>query len=221
MSQSILDFNVSFGSLEMGTYVSMFLVGITTLQAWNYFRAFPGDPVPVKAMCYFGLRVLKITERKSLAFAIWILSAIRLGLTISLAVTARIDGTLVVVHSGSFKWQTSLATAVGAFTDITALALCTGLLRRRTGSTRSDKLIDRLVAFTVGSGLLTSIITVAHLITYLTMNGNCQSFGECAYHTLIPTFKAAHLRRDLKPPVATTPRALGAHSEPCAVLGTA
>lgn len=214
----------------MGAYISMFLVGITTLQAWNYFRVFSGDPRAVKAIagvvytadlyhsialvytvhyytfagfncvhpyiiidvvwsldsaliveafiilivqCYFGLRVMRITERVHLAAGIWILAVVRMALTISVAATARRDGTVAIVYSSSIKVQNSLALGIGAATDIlTAAALCTALLRRRTGFGRTDKVIDRFVAFTVGSGLLTSIITVTQLITYLTMTGN-------------------------------------------------
>lgn len=215
----------------MGAYISMFLVGITTLQAWNYFRAFSGDHVAVRTMagviygadlfhsiilvhivyhytsvgfscaesycttglvwslqcalivggiimmivqCYFALRVLKIKERPaSLGIPLWILAIVRLGLTINVTVTARRDGTVEILYSSSIKSQYALAVTIGACTDVfIAMALCADVLRRRPGFNRSDSLIDRLVAFTIGSGLLTGIITFIQMVTYLAMTGN-------------------------------------------------
>ena len=95
--------------------------------------------------------MLRITASKLLATCIWILAVVRVALTVSLAATAWSNGTVAVVHTGTFKWQASSINAIAAFTDICiALALCIGLLRRRTGFVQSDKLIDRLVAFTIG-----------------------------------------------------------------------
>ncbi|KZW02208.1 hypothetical protein EXIGLDRAFT_829420 [Exidia glandulosa HHB12029] len=40
----------SFGALEGGSAVAMFFQGIATLQAWNYYRSFPKDPLFVKTL---------------------------------------------------------------------------------------------------------------------------------------------------------------------------
>lgn len=225
---SVFDFDSSFGALEIGTFVSMFLLGVATLQAWNYFRDFPNDPLSVRIMVasvyaadflhsmmfahtvhfytlsgfdnianliktvwslefsllveafiivtvqsYFGMRVLRVTQSMVLAAGIWILAVVRMAFTISITVLAVNNGTLAVAETAAFKWQAVLELSIAAFTDVcTALALCVGLLLRRTGFERSDRLIDRLVAFTTGSGLLTSFISIAQLVSYLTMRGN-------------------------------------------------
>lgn len=44
------DFDASFGALQIGTMVSMMLLGIALLQTWNYFRDFPDDTTRLKAM---------------------------------------------------------------------------------------------------------------------------------------------------------------------------
>ncbi|EJD37824.1 hypothetical protein AURDEDRAFT_187930 [Auricularia subglabra TFB-10046 SS5] len=44
------DFDTSFGALQIGTMLSMMLLGIALLQTWNYFRDFPGDSTRLKAM---------------------------------------------------------------------------------------------------------------------------------------------------------------------------
>ncbi|EJD36539.1 hypothetical protein AURDEDRAFT_130010 [Auricularia subglabra TFB-10046 SS5] len=153
---SIFDFDSSFGALEIGTFVSMFLLGVATLQAWNYFRDFPNDPLYIRVMSYFGMRVFRVTQSMVLAAGIWILAVVRMAFTISITVLAVNNGTLAVADTEAFKWQAVLELSIAAFTDVcTALALCIGLLLRRTGS-----------------GLLTSLISIAQLVSYLTMSGN-------------------------------------------------
>ncbi|KZV95687.1 hypothetical protein EXIGLDRAFT_734904 [Exidia glandulosa HHB12029] len=40
----------SFGPFEIGSTLSSVLLGISTLQAWNYFLNFPNDPIIIKSM---------------------------------------------------------------------------------------------------------------------------------------------------------------------------
>ncbi|EJD35082.1 hypothetical protein AURDEDRAFT_175849 [Auricularia subglabra TFB-10046 SS5] len=228
MAPSIFDFDASFGSLEIGTFVSMFLLGIATLQAWNYFRDFSQDPMMVKLMvaaiyfadflhsvmfahavhhytisgflniavlvktvwsleatlvieafiivivqCYFGLRVFRVTHSITLAVGIWFLALVRMGLTLGIMAASVQNGTLAVTSTRAFRYQAILETSIAAFTDVvTALALCLALLRRRTGFAHTDRLIDRIVAFTIGSGLFTSFISIAQLVAYLALSGD-------------------------------------------------
>ncbi|EJD36535.1 hypothetical protein AURDEDRAFT_174403 [Auricularia subglabra TFB-10046 SS5] len=216
---SIFNFDASFAALELGTFASLFLLGVATLQAWNvrgelaqsltapqptrsahstfaifqmidsisescaadffhsmmfahtvhfYTRAgFRDDANLIKTVwslefsllveafiimtSYLGMRVLHVTQNMVLATGIWILAVVRMGFTISITVLAVNHGTLAVADTETFKWQAVLEVSIAAFTDVcTALALCIGLLIRRAGFERSDRLIDRLVAFTTG-----------------------------------------------------------------------
>lgn len=114
--------------------------------------------------CYFGLRVLRVTQSHAMAAGVWILALLRMALTLSLTALAVRDGTLAVTQTPDFRWQAVLELAVGALTDVgTALALCVGLLGRRTGFAASDRLIDRLVAFTIGALLTVWTCSIADL----------------------------------------------------------
>ncbi|KZV91754.1 hypothetical protein EXIGLDRAFT_836885 [Exidia glandulosa HHB12029] len=207
MVRSPFDYDIdsSLTAIEIGTFVSMFLLGVATLQAWNYFRDFQDDPWYIKLMvasvfgadvlhsalfchaahhytvgifhnilllvktvwsleavlileafiillvqCYFGLRVQRVTRSTFVASILWVLAVFRAALTLSMTSLAIQDGTLIVTDTPQFRWQGITELSVGAFTDVgTALALCVGLLKSRTGFEASDRLIDRLVAFTV------------------------------------------------------------------------
>ncbi|KZV87460.1 hypothetical protein EXIGLDRAFT_839941, partial [Exidia glandulosa HHB12029] len=224
----------SYGALEVGTSVAMMLLGIATLQTWNYFRDFPKDPPGVKLLVavvyladivhsilfihmtyqltltgfvqllttgnptillqtpwslqasvvviaviiflvqtYFSLRVLRITQSKILGIGCFVLAVVRLGLEIALEVTVVQTPTIAVIETHQFKTLVVATLSIGTFTDIVvAAAICTALLRRRTGLARSDHLVDRVVAYTVGSGLATSIVSVVELVTYVTMPRN-------------------------------------------------
>ncbi|EJD36551.1 hypothetical protein AURDEDRAFT_174419 [Auricularia subglabra TFB-10046 SS5] len=218
----------SFSSLDIGNYVSAFLLGTATLQAWDYFRDFPQDSLPTKltvvtsysrdvlqslffahavhhyasflsplrtlallqsaavvdivwsmdvtivleslmiaaVQSYFGLRVYRLTRSLALAIGIWSIAVFRLGITLGIAVVCIRDGTMAVVGTKVFEFQAISGTAITAFTDIaTAAILCSALLSRRTGFAHTDRLIDRIVAFTIGSGLLTSFISIAELVS--------------------------------------------------------
>ncbi|KZV95508.1 hypothetical protein EXIGLDRAFT_610535, partial [Exidia glandulosa HHB12029] len=67
---------------------------------------------------------------------------------------------------------------VGAVSDVLIAAfLCTALMRARSGYRSTDKLLDKLVAFTIGSGFLTSIIAICEAITVRTTQHALVSFN--------------------------------------------
>ena len=97
------------------------------------------------------MRVLRITENRFLAGGCWVLALARMAFTISLTTTIVHNGTLAVVQTHTFKWQVVCILCIGTASDIAiAASICIGLLRRRTGFAGTDKLVDRLVAYTIG-----------------------------------------------------------------------
>lgn len=108
----------------------------------------------------------RITERRALALGCWCLSLVRLVLNSALAATVVRDGTIEVVESPTFKWLVIAELSIGTASDICiAASICIGLLRRRTGFERSNRLVDRLIAYAISSGALTSLVLVVALIT--------------------------------------------------------
>ncbi|EJD43466.1 hypothetical protein AURDEDRAFT_145513 [Auricularia subglabra TFB-10046 SS5] len=120
---------------------------------------------------YYCQRVLRMTGSYILAIGCAVLSVFRLVMNICLIVTIQRSMKFAVTQTPTFKWQITALMTVGAASDIAiALCICIALLRTRSGFAATNKLVDKIVAFTVGSGLLTSVTAVVLVITYLTMN---------------------------------------------------
>lgn len=97
------------------------------------------------------MRVYRVTQSKVLAFGCGFLVAGRLCLNLSLMADVTRDGRLAVTKIPSFKWQAVAEMSSGAVSDICiATCMCIGLLQRRSGFAPTTKLVDRLVAFTIG-----------------------------------------------------------------------
>jgi hypothetical protein len=114
---------------------------------------------------FLAMRVYRLSNKSWLAT----------GLVMSLVIG---EFVLIVVYSIqalSFQTFTQLATlkalsmsvnAVAAAGDVLiAMLLCTLLQKSRTGFRRSDTMINKLIAFSINTGLLTSICAVASLIS--------------------------------------------------------
>ncbi|KAF8270643.1 hypothetical protein EI94DRAFT_1722189 [Lactarius quietus] len=66
----------------------------------------------------------------------------------------------------SLIWITTISLSASAFADVLiAASMCWYLYRKRTGFTRTDSIIASLMAYSINSGLLTSIFGVATSIT--------------------------------------------------------
>ncbi|KAJ7599260.1 hypothetical protein C8J56DRAFT_1040155 [Mycena floridula] len=60
-----------------------------------------------------------------------------------------------------------------------AVAMCFFLHRKRTGYKKTDKVIDHLIIFSINTGLLTSVASIACLITYLLVPQTWVYLGLC------------------------------------------
>ncbi|EJD49565.1 hypothetical protein AURDEDRAFT_122027 [Auricularia subglabra TFB-10046 SS5] len=124
------------------------------------------------ALCvqsFFCLRILRISGS-------WILTALCMSLCL-----ARFCMSMTVV-SFDFKYYsfavietryqtfTAAALAVIAASDVSIAASLVGsLLKQKSGFASTNKLIDKIIGLVVGTGLLTSILAVIDVITFVTM----------------------------------------------------
>ncbi|EJD43188.1 hypothetical protein AURDEDRAFT_167605 [Auricularia subglabra TFB-10046 SS5] len=162
---SILDFG-AYGQLEFilwSVELSALLSGIVAFVVQGYYcvrlhrltswRLVPGI-CAVLAVASFGFNIAKVT----MLFG---------------------SGRWQVVQEGEFQWQMTGMLVVGAGADVLiTTALCTALLRMRSGLVFSDRLIYRLVSFVFGSGALTCATSLAECIVYLTWNNRGRSAIE-------------------------------------------
>ncbi|KZW02727.1 hypothetical protein EXIGLDRAFT_759834 [Exidia glandulosa HHB12029] len=190
MAPSALD--LQLGALEIGLGICCFLVGIVTLQTLNYFRNFGRDPWTIKllvatvytfdlihsAFLLHTLYVYSVTNfgnAERMEFSVWSLntSIIFQGLVILLVQTiVSTDFKFYSFAVVEIRFQTFVAAtlAITAINDV-AIASCVvgSLLKQKTGFSSTNKLIDKIIGFVVGTGLLTSVLAVVDLITFVTM----------------------------------------------------
>jgi len=119
----------------------------------------------------FGLRVWKFSRGNYLVT----------GLILGMALTQFVVAVLFTIRSfhlrvgeaDEIKTLATTALSLGVATDIlTAASLSFFLHKMRTGYKRSDTLINRLIIYSVNTGALTSVFSVAVLVTYNTMPDN-------------------------------------------------
>lgn len=117
---------------------------------------------------YYCVRVYHLTSRKWVTALCLLLSLLRGAFNVVACKTFRQAGRWSVIELTAFRWELSTLLIIGAASDVViAAAICTALLRMRTGFSLSNRLVDRLVAFTIGSGLLTGVVAVAECVIYL------------------------------------------------------
>lgn len=76
------------------------------------------------------------------------------------------------------EWATTTGLISAAIADILIAVCMVYLLRsRRTVFAHSRNLINRLVMYSVETGLLTSVWAIIVVVTFLTMSGNLVSVG--------------------------------------------
>lgn len=80
---------------------------------------------------------------------------VRFGFHVIFTVALGSAKTFDVLWSAGFRWKVIAVLAVGAASDLLiATCICWALVRMRSGFTSSDKLVDKLVAFTIGTSRL-------------------------------------------------------------------
>jgi hypothetical protein len=119
----------------------------------------------------FGLRVWKFSRGNILVTGL-ILSMALAQFATAVVFTIR-SFHLRVGQADEITTLASTALSLGVATDIfTAASLSYFLHRMRTGYKRSDTLINRLIIYSVNTGTLTSVFSVAVLVSYNLMPDN-------------------------------------------------
>lgn len=222
MAPSQLD--LGLGALEISVGLCCFLVGVVTLQTFNYFREFSTDPWPIRllvAIVYFfdvihsaflmhtvySYSVTHYGHAEVMASSVWTLntsiifqglvalcvqsffclriwkisrSRILSGICLSLTIARFCMSSIVVSYDFKYysfaviqtRYKTFVAAtlAVIATSDVAIGASMVGsLLRQKTGFSSTNKLIDKIIGFVIATGLLTSILAVVDVITFVTM----------------------------------------------------
>ncbi|KAH8108806.1 hypothetical protein DFH11DRAFT_1731650 [Phellopilus nigrolimitatus] len=192
-STALPQFNLkpSFGALYIGVLTAIGLLGITTLQTWLYYSRYPKDPRGLRLMVGF-IWILELLHSAFGAHALyhyvilnwgnpealghslcgnkWYLPVIigffglcavsfnvaTYGLSVVEKDFANFGHTIYVVST------TGLASSIAADSTI-SVSLAYFLNSKRTGFSKTNRLINRLIFFAINIGMLTSLTDVAVL----------------------------------------------------------
>ncbi|VDB99550.1 unnamed protein product [Peniophora sp. CBMAI 1063] len=156
-----------YGIENFGNPLTLLEKPVWTLSTQVVLGAFVGTVVKI---C-FALRVWKFSKKNILITGtIMGMALAQLGL--AAAYTIR-SVSLTLVEVDDIKTLATAGLALGCATDIvTAFALSYFLHKMRTGYAASDSLITRLIVYSVNTGAITSICSMAVVITYNLMSNN-------------------------------------------------
>ncbi|KZV95454.1 hypothetical protein EXIGLDRAFT_735184 [Exidia glandulosa HHB12029] len=176
-----------------------------------------GGIIAFAVRTYFCLRIKVITYTPIYALFCWILSIALLVLDILVAVNVAKSGSLSKIHTpGSLTQKLGLASLlIGAADDLLIAGfLCMGLLKARksSGFEGTHRMLDKLIAYTISSGVLTSVMAVVEAIVF-NLSGN-SNYAFFAFYFIIPKLfgnsflaslnERSYLRRDGAPSRTTS-----------------
>ncbi|KAF8148391.1 hypothetical protein B0H34DRAFT_802933 [Crassisporium funariophilum] len=133
---------------------------------------FSGVIGPV-VQAFFAERVRVVSGKLIIPIICWTLSAVRLGMSAAAAGEA-FQMTSLSSFQKEFKWLLTTVLAVGCAVDVlVAGALCYYLNQQKSNShERTAIMIDKIIAWTVQTGLMTSLTGLVMLIFFVAMPGN-------------------------------------------------
>ncbi|KAF9503245.1 hypothetical protein BS47DRAFT_1356359 [Hydnum rufescens UP504] len=171
-----------FGGSFFGNLITALCFGVLTVQTSSYYHAFPNDGRPLKLVVPFQLACItqslywwlefltyqintvcaSVTVQTFFAYRVYSLSA---NLYIGVLVQALVLLQFVMIKECT--WLIVLWLAIQAIADIViTTCMCLLLRRRRTGFQKTDSVINRMVLYTISTGLITSVLSCFLLVMF-------------------------------------------------------
>ncbi|KIM46817.1 hypothetical protein M413DRAFT_263543 [Hebeloma cylindrosporum] len=158
---------------------------------WTMNLQFSGTGlIGIIVQCFFARRVRIMSGNVILTVIILILASVEFSLGILFTVNSFILGNNTKL--AKLFWITNTGLGCAAAADIMiAAALCYYLNKSRTGSSRADSLIAILIAYSVTTGLISSVIAVLCVILFAAMPNNLIGYalfliiGKCYVNSLL------------------------------------
>lgn len=100
---------------------------------------------------YFCLRIQRVTQTWTFATGCWILALVRMILCFVLTAEVVAVGVFTILQAPKSQALGLATLCIGAVSDVLVAGfICKGLLGVRSGLRTTDKLLDKLVAYTIG-----------------------------------------------------------------------
>ncbi|KII93003.1 hypothetical protein PLICRDRAFT_121529 [Plicaturopsis crispa FD-325 SS-3] len=128
--------------------------------------------------CFFCHRIFKLSQRNwYITVPVLVLSFLRLCAA-TVTTTEMIRLRSYVLFTQSYAWIFTIGLALSSVIDVfIAASLCYFLRHSRTGHSSLDHVLDKLMLYTLETGLLTCAATVVAMLCWLTMPDNLIFLG--------------------------------------------
>lgn len=159
----------------------MYVVAVMGLQSTRFVgfgvAVILGGLITAVVQSFFSLRLYKLLTPPSSYIGIFCMVIANLRCVTAFIFSQRvITQDVEVWRTHSFVLITVLLSAGAVIDIIIAITLVSFLLRkRRKAFSRAAELIERITAFTIRTGLLTSVTATSVLVCYLTMRETCEA----------------------------------------------
>jgi len=122
---------------------------------------------------FFSFRIYTLSRTLVIPIISWFLSFLRLVVGTAVFITAY-RMTALPIFEAQFGWLITTAASVGVGNDLLITVTLVLVLQKQRGEVqaRTVPLVDRLIIWTMETGLMTTVASLATLICFLTMKGN-------------------------------------------------
>ncbi|KAJ8462774.1 hypothetical protein ONZ51_g10688 [Trametes cubensis] len=167
----------TLGAAFLGHTVTTLLYGITTLQAFIYYRRNQKDGIKLKLSVFvlcvhaglitgaiYWYCVTSFTDLLAIQRPIWPIPSMLSG---SPDFAVQLYSIPSYTGISKFSWSLYVGLSVEVAVDVTiAVTQCLLLRRFETGIQRTDSVIRILIAYSINTGLLTSLCAIGALVSY-------------------------------------------------------
>ncbi|KAI6015054.1 hypothetical protein F5J12DRAFT_815568 [Pisolithus orientalis] len=130
------------------------------------------SPIAFAVQAYFVLRVYRLSEQPLLLILGGLLAISKCALHLVFGIAASIvRDAVTLAHNWGWCITGFLVLSIACDTLI-AMALSHHLNLRKTGFDRTSRIIDRMIIYTLATGLITSTTELAEAVCFWTMNDN-------------------------------------------------
>ncbi|KAF8270641.1 hypothetical protein EI94DRAFT_724893 [Lactarius quietus] len=182
---------LNFGNLEnlnISTWAIHALVVVSTVIASS-------------VQLFYARRVYKVSQ--SIICPIVIVACVAVSFSFGIFYTYREILAKLLSNFHALTWISCTALSASAFADVLiAVSMCWYLYRKRTGFARTDSIIMSLMAYSINSGLLTSILGIGTTVSFAASPSSllCVPFywilSKCYVNSLLAMLNSRNHIRD-------------------------
>ncbi|KAF8194381.1 hypothetical protein K438DRAFT_1968996 [Mycena galopus ATCC 62051] len=135
-------------------------------------KSFP-PTVLLSVQSFFAFRIYWLSKKLLVPIVCWVMSALR-AVMASVIAGALLHETSLVKFEVQWKWILTTLWSVNTVNDLTITVTLVAILmgKRHNAFKRTTALVDKLIMYTIETGMLTSVSSIAALACFIAMPDN-------------------------------------------------